>query len=150
MNYHIKPILRQLPLLVILISMIFACCPYGYWADQHGNTYTFLSRPPEVLFGPSIFDKGLVDTSTTTNNCGVWSLAPFEDADPPPAPGNNIAFNAFNLNPNFYDDCCVSYRFEGKSNGSCTNITGVYQNTGGKCFGVGTLDIYVLSLPTYQ
>ena len=110
-----------------------------------------MRKNPETLFSPPRFARGVVDTTNSTDSCGAWDITPLGDDDPPAAPGNNVAFIATNTMPDFFDDCCFSYRFEGTSNAACTGITGIYWNTGAKCYGNnGILSLSIIELPRYQ
>ena len=132
-----RPVIRLFLLLGLVPVFFPACCPSGTYDDNFGRSYSLVTVPIEAFEEPFL-TSGSVDTRDM--GCGVWSIRPPAEGEPPVDPNYPVAWVAVNPNPNPADQCCYAFRFDGKVTGSgCSVIIGTYRNTGGKCEGSGAM-----------
>jgi hypothetical protein len=138
----VLPGIRLGVLLGLFFLLVPACCPTGAWEDNFGRFYSIVTNP-SMDFGQPTQTTGTVDTRDM--GCGVWSIRPPGEGEPPVATGD-VAWVAENPNPNPADQCCYAFRFDGEVTGSgCSVIVGEYRNLGDKCQGQSG-EMFLLSL----
>ncbi len=139
MNTRLKSIIRYFFLFCIFFTG--ACCPTGAWEDNFGNEYNLASVPPASIFDPVVGTMGNVDLSPS--NCGIWTVRPPSELEPPPLSTTTIVWIAVNPAPDPTDGCCYAIRFEGNSTDifQCNRIEGIFQNVGGKCDQIGFMSL---------
>jgi hypothetical protein len=124
------PGIRFFSCLGLVTLLISACCPTGPFEDNFGRLYALVTIPTDDSL-QTFETSGTLDTGDW--GCGLWSIRPPGELEPPVAPGD-IAFVAVNPSPNPADQCCYAFRFDGRLAGSgCTVILGEYQDVGGTC-----------------
>ena len=126
--HEAPPLAIRFFLLLGLVSMLVpSCCPSGAWEDNFGRSYTLVTiRTTQFVERPGTY--GTVDTRDM--GCGVWSIRPPAEDEPPVNPDNPVAWVAENPYPNPDDLCCYAFRFDGHvaEDSGCSEIIGTYEN----------------------